>query len=62
MRVSKKPWTMTEVRPTANSDHPFSCGPQPNLKVVNSTQLLCKMNCDRADKPMTTTSTPTPFK
>ena len=31
---------MAETTPTAASDSPFSSGPQPNLKVVYSTQVV----------------------
>ncbi len=39
-RPSSKPCTMAETRPTAASAQPFSSGPQPNLKVVYSTQVV----------------------
>src|SRR5450432_1786288 len=39
-RPSSKPCTSADIRPTANSDQPFSCGPQPNLKVAYRTQVV----------------------
>src|SRR5665213_2578779 len=37
-RPSSSPCVTAEAMPTANSDQPFSSGPQPNLNVVYSTQ------------------------
>ena len=58
--LSKTPCISTLTAPTAMSDKPVSCGPQPNLKVVKRTQVECSMNCARLLKPMTATKGPTP--
>ena len=49
------------MTPTAASDQPFSSGPQPNLKVVYSTQLVYSTNCASPLQATTATSRPTPF-
>src|SRR6185436_13299575 len=38
--ASSRPCTSADTMPTAASDQPFSCGPQPNLKVVYRTQVV----------------------
>ena len=52
--LSSTPWLSADTTPTANSDQPSCPGPQPNLNLVYSTQVMCSMNCARlasADHP-----------
>src|ERR1700676_4944898 len=60
-RPSNSPCASAEATPTANSDQPFASGPQPNLKVVYSTQVVYSTNCASPAQAITATSKPTPL-
>src|SRR5262249_60675524 len=61
IRPSSSPCPPADTMPTAASDQPFSSGPQPNLKVVYSTQLVYSTNCARPLHATTATNFPAPF-